>query len=362
MSGSIPQPPNSVTIDRTGPGWLIASSGYEILGSLTQPSRAATAQEDRRGRAELQVGIARSARSLEQMVVIKRFHGCPPDADWLQLVGELEFACSLRHENVVRTLGIGLEAGRYFAISEYLEGATLEALLESCVATQTQLPHTAVVRILLSILNAVNYADQMANSGQSDLAGALPTAGQALARAFLAVDDVFITSDGQVKLLGFKGTHARPCPTNAPAMDALLEQQLTPELRRVLPRLVRAANDSAHDSVDELRRALLREERLREERLREESSSDEAGRSAPAVLQGGGRAELTSALRQVLRKERAQQALRLAKEFARLRGPVRRPAPFADDEEVAPASGYRRVGARESSATVPFGLVRPLRR
>jgi hypothetical protein len=290
------------------------------------------------GRAEIQVGIARAAKSLEQMVVIKRFHACPAEADWLQLVAELEFASLLRHENVVRTLGIGLEAGRYFIINEYLEGATLEALLDSCAATQTQLPHASVVRILLSILDAVNHADQVARSGHSDAAGTPRSPGHALARASLAVDDVFITCDGQVKLLGFKSTHARPCPTSAPAIDALLEQQLTRELRRALPRLVRAANDGANDPADEIRATL---------------------RSTGPAAPGDGRTELTLAMRQVLRQERARQALRLAREFARLRGPVRRPPPLSGDEDVAPASGYRRVVPRESSTTAPFGLVRP---
>jgi len=339
MSGSIPNPPNSVTVDRTGPSWLVASSGYEILGSLAQPfSRAAAAEENRAGRAEIQLGVERSARSLEQMVVLKRFHNCPPDADWLQLVAELEFATLLQHENIVRTVGIGLEAGRYFALHEYLEGATLEALLEHSAATQAPLPHSAVVRILLSILDAVKYADLMASAGHSDLAGIARSPGHALARAFLAVDDVFITCDGQVKVLGFKSTHARPFPTSAPAIDALLEQQLTRELRRALPRLVRAANDGANDPADQIRATL---------------------RAASPASQGDGRAELTSAMRNVLRKERAQQALRLANEFARLRGPVRRPPPRGSEDEAPPASGYRRIGPRESSVTAPFGLVRP---
>jgi hypothetical protein len=324
---------NSVSLDRTGPSWLVASSAYEILGSLA----LSAAEELRAGRAEIKVGIARSARSLEQMVVLKRFHQCPPDPDWLQLVAELEFARLLQHENIVRTLGIGLEAGRYFVIQEYLEGATLEALLQSCAATGLQLPHAAVVRMLLSLLDAVTYAEHMASSGQPQLEGAPRNPGYALPRALLAVDDVFITCDGQVKLLGFKSTHARPCPTQAPAIDALLQQQLTPELRRALPRLARAANDGVSDPTQQIRRVLC------------------AGGAAGQQ----GRAELALAMRQVRRTERARQALRLAKEFARLRGPVRRPPPLASEDEPAPASGYRRIGSRESSVTAPFALVRP---
>jgi hypothetical protein len=115
-----------------------------------------------RGRAEVQVGIPQAAHSLEQMVLIKRFHAHAPEADWLQLVAELELASWLRHDNIVRTLGIGLEAGRYFMIKEFLEGATLRACLAWSAASHARLGNVVVAHILLAILDAVKHASAVA--------------------------------------------------------------------------------------------------------------------------------------------------------------------------------------------------------
>jgi hypothetical protein len=365
--------PNSASVDRTGPTWLVESKGYDILAELARGKfvRDPLARDPLSGgqcRANLEIGIPRSAQSLEQMVVIKRFHAEPAQSDWLQLVAELEFASALRHENVIRTFGIGLEGGRYFSISEYVEGATLEACLEWAAATRTRLGNPVVARILLGILDAVKHASVTAKSGLS----------QALARASVAVDDVFISYDGQVKLLGFKGSHggARRAST---AIDALLEQQLTPELRRVLPRLIRAVDDSERDPAQELRSALLQDDDLardtvapssgvRPNLLRRVIPGDAVpGAVVPAsgVPGSEGRAELSGVMRHVQRNERAQRALLFAKSFSQLRGPVRRSSALTGEEEAQPASGFRRImpaAPGRSAATQPFGLVGPARR
>ena len=357
--------PNSVSVDRSGPTWLVESKGYDILAEL---SRGRIASEN--SRADLAIGIPRSAHSLEQMVVIKRFHAESADSDWLQLVGELEFATALRHENVLRTFGIGLESGRYFSISEYVEGATLQACLQWAAATRTRLGNLVVARILLGILDAVKHAGLVAQSGLS----------QRLARSSVAVDDVFISYDGQIKLLGFKGTHGgvKRAPT---AIDALLEQQLTPELRRVLPRLIRAVDDTVCDPAQEIRKALLHDDdRVPSSGVHAHSVRIIApGSPIPAgALPGNeGRAELSGVMRHVQRSERAQRALLFARSFSQLRGPVRRASALTGEEEAPPVSGFRRIVADPPPApgvappvgapkpfgiTQPFGLVRPVRR
>jgi hypothetical protein len=367
--------PNSVSVDRSGPTWLVESKGYDILAEL---SRGRLAQEN--SRADLEIGIPRSAHSLEQMVVIKRFHAESAECDWLQLVGELEFATTLRHENVLRTFGIGLESGRYFSISEYVEGATLQACLEWAAATRTRLGNPVVARILLGILDAVKHAGLVAQSGLS----------QRLARSPVAVDDVFISYDGQIKLLGFKGAHGGAKRARN-AIDALLEQQLTPELRRVLPRLIRAVDDTPCDPAQEIREALLLDAdraldsgapssgvRSHSVRIIAPGSPIPAGAIGSSVSPGDeGRAELAGVMRHVQRNERAQRALLFARSFSQLRGPVRRASALTGEEEAPPVSGFRRIAAAPAPAlgaaapvgaskplgiTQPFGLVRPLRR
>jgi hypothetical protein len=347
---SVFEKPLRASVDRSGPAWLVDSTEYDLLARLSPPVSSGAVSWPasprlrvvppalstiERGRAEVQVAIPKTARSLEQMVVIKRFHADAPECDWVQLVAELELASWLRHDNVVRTLGIGLEAGRYFLINEFLEGATLQACLEWSVATRTRLGNLVVAHVLLAIMGAVKHASAVARSEQS----------QALVCAPVAADDVFITYDGQVKLLGFKSSHGRSAAAGTAsrqtAVDVLLEQQLTRELRRVLSRLAQAANDTAPDPAEEFRSAFC---------------------PAGAELGSAGRAELSNVMRQVLRQERALQALRLAKAFAQLRGPVRRSSVLTGEEEAPPLSGLRRIRATDVDAAEPFGMGPPIQR
>jgi hypothetical protein len=158
----------------------------------------------------------------------------------------------------------------------------------------------------------------------------------------VAADDVFITYDGQVKLLGFKSIHGRSAAAGAAArlsaIDALLEQQLTRELRRVLSRLARAANDTVSDPAAEIRSAFCPE---------------------GGTARSAGRVELSGVMSNVLRSERALQALRLAKAFAQLRGPVRRSCALTGREETPPASGLRRISPRELDAAAERSRGRP---
>jgi hypothetical protein len=59
----------------------------------------------------------------------------------------------------------------------------------------------------------------------------------------------------------------------------------------------------------------------------------------------------------VLRSERALQALRLAKAFAQLRGPVRRSSALTGREETPPASGLRRISPCDLGGAEPLALI-----
>jgi hypothetical protein len=98
------------------------------------------------------------------MLVMKRFHRDAAGADWIHLVIELELARQLRHENLVRTMGIGLEAGGYFQITEFLEGMALPQLLAWARSARTRFSNAVVARILLAIIDAVKHAQSVATS------------------------------------------------------------------------------------------------------------------------------------------------------------------------------------------------------
>lgn len=296
--------PNQTSFDRERQPWLMSSGELAILETLSQSVRA-----------DVAVAVAPGARSFEEMVVLKRFRRDAAGADWIHLVVELELARQLRHENLVRTHGIGLEAGGYFQVSEYLEGVTLPQLLAWARATRTHFTNAVVARILLAIIDAVKHAESVATSD----------AALELIRGPVAAEDVLVTYDGQVKVLGFKSSHARvdsfESAPRAVAIDVLLQQHMTPELRRSLRSLSLQAEPGA-DHWQEIRKALYfwRDE---------ESATD-------------GRNELRRVLRRVMQRERARSALKLATAFAQLRAPQLRAAARAAADE-APQSGVRRI-------------------
>lgn len=302
--------PYQTSFDRERQPWLMSSGGLAILETLSSGVRA-----------DVAVAVAPGARSFDEMVVLKRFRRDAQGADWIHLVVELELARQLRHENLLRTTGIGLEAGGYFQICEYLEGVTLPQLLAWARATGARFSNAIVARLLLAIIDAVKHAESVATS----------EAALELIRGPVAAEDVFVCYDGQVKVLGFKSCHARSGGGEAErsaAIDVLLQQHMTPELRRSL-RSLSLHGEAAGDHWQEVRKALYfwRDE---------ESATD-------------GRNELRRLLRNVMQRERARSALRLASAFAQLRAPQLRAAARAAADE-APQSGVRKIGPLEGEA------------
>jgi hypothetical protein len=231
---------------------------------------------------------------------------------------------------VARTLRIGFEHGRHFVVNEYLEGTTLRTLLRYAALAAAHVPDAAVVRVLLALVAAVDHAGGVSASARA----------RSLSRQSIAADDVFITYDGNVKLLGFKG-HPAADPRSIGAgagadnaVDALLSAHLTPELAAVL---VRAAGHGvrAHGGLWRVRQALQAWQTR-------ELGSD--GRSElvtlMSILPTGVRLEARARLEAAF--ENARQARQL-KSWP--------PLPLDVEEPPSPLSGIRRtrVGADASA-------------
>ena len=303
---SLPATRNAPSTESDPSSRSVGGGRYSILSALSQGPRA-----------QISLGVAEGAASLDQMVVIKQFHPLAAATGWTQLVPELELASCLDCPDVLRTLDVALQPEACFLVQRYVEGATLRACLDWANTTHTRLPNAAVARILVAILGAVKQADQAAGS-----------AGQrALVHAPIAADDVFVGCDGQVKLLGFKGRRAEALEGRSGArvaIDALLAQHLTPELSAVLARFARARCARAPEESGAILQALQR------------------WRSQELVSDG--RAELSRMLRHVERRERARQALRAARAFSSLSGPRSHADEVLAAESAPPQSGFRRIG------------------
>ena len=198
---------------------VLSRGGFSIVGKLRGS-----------GRADVSICLPEGARRIDDLVVLRALALAEgPDAPSGALPVELELAASIYHDNIVRTLGTGWEAGRPFIVSEYLEGTTLRRLLRWLGSRGQRLANPELSRILVAIIAAVEHADRSVKKPHA----------RALVHHVISADDVFVTYSGDVKLLGFKpprprAEDERAQPGEDAALDALLSTQQSPELAAVL--------------------------------------------------------------------------------------------------------------------------------
>ncbi|HTV23950.1 MAG TPA: protein kinase [Polyangiaceae bacterium] len=308
------------------------------IQSLPLPSEAVVrAPEERLGqyallrrlpaglRAEVWLGLPPGCASLGQLVAIKAFFPHVKGPALAALSAELSLAPRLGHSNIVRTLRVDRDGQRPFIVSEHLEGMTLRALLRRVRVERASIGAPSLARVLLGIVRAVCHAQrQVATSAE-----------KALVAQTIAADDVFITFDGAVKLLGFKAQLAniepsgpvstQPDPSAPAAIDALLSEHLTPELGRVLE----AACSNGSRGLYGLTRIGRELERWQAEALRSE-----------------GRGELAALMDLMFPSARLEQRAQLEfllEQWTSARSPG---APLSSDlSDAPPASGFRTVTA-----------------
>lgn len=289
---------------------------YSIIGKLRS-----------QGRADISIGLPRGARSVEQLVVIKTLAPATLEGGERELPPEIELSSILYHDNLVRTLGVGYEAERHFVVSEYLEGTTLRRLLRWLSERGQKLPNAAVARILLAIFAAVEHADRAAETPEA----------RAIVHQPIGAEDVFVTYDGAVKLLGFKSEPARVAaaggaPSASPAaVDDLLSNQQSPELATVLARIGKRVPSAAVVGLWQIARML-------QLWLADELGSD-------------GRAELATVMAGVLPEGRAQRRAQLATACGR----VLRASDASAESDHAPADVPPVSGCRISGPDGAFG-------
>jgi protein tyrosine kinase len=272
-------------------------------------------------RTEVWLGLLEEADALEKVVLIKIFYPHPAGAALDALTAELELAGKLTHENVARTLRVGFEHGRHFVVNEYFEGTTLRTLLRYVALARAHVPDAAVVRVLLALVAAVDHAGGVSASARA----------RSSSRQAIAADDVFITYDGKVKLLGFKGQLAAGQGWNGArvgadnAVDALLSAHLTPALAAIL---VRAAGNGVRP-----RDGLWRVGQALQDWQTEELGTD-------------GRSELVTLMSLIPTAVRLESRARLEAAFENARRARQRriwpQLPLGVEEGSAPVSGIRR--------------------
>jgi len=115
------------------------------------------------------------------------------DTDFLNMfLNEARLAARLNHPNVVQTYEVGLEDDQHFLAMDYLDGQPLHAVLRR--ATRAKMPLDIHVRIIADALAGLHYAHTLRDFDGTALS---------VVHRDVSPQNVFVTYDGQVKLVDF---------------------------------------------------------------------------------------------------------------------------------------------------------------
>lgn len=114
----------------------------------------------RGGMGTVYIARAVGAAGFERLVVLKRLHAHLLDErDAVQrFLDEARMAAWVQHANVVSTHQVGSDDDGYFLVLEYVEGASLEELLDRAALRGERMPPAIVLRIALDALAGLQAA------------------------------------------------------------------------------------------------------------------------------------------------------------------------------------------------------------
>jgi eukaryotic-like serine/threonine-protein kinase len=121
---------------------------------------------------------------------------------------EARLAAQLNHPNVVQTYEVGTEGDRHVIVMEYLEGQSLSACVRRAAAEGTPMPLALQLRIIINALDGLHYAHELSGYEGASLQ---------LVHRDISPQNIFVTYDGQVKVLDFGIAKATSASTHTAA-------------------------------------------------------------------------------------------------------------------------------------------------
>lgn len=150
----------------------------------------------RGGMANVYLALARSAGGVSKLVVLKALRQeIAEEAGSLRMfLDEARLAAQLNHPNVVQTYEVGTEGDRHVIVMEHLEGQPLSRILRLAQGVDRQLSEAMFVHIIIGLLEGLHYAHELKSYEGEPLR---------LVHRDVSPQNVFVTYDGQVKVLDF---------------------------------------------------------------------------------------------------------------------------------------------------------------
>lgn len=148
------------------------------------------------GMANVYLAVTQGSSGVQKLVVLKALRSelaAEPEA-LSMFLDEARLAAQLNHANVVQTYEVGSYRGRSVIVMEYLEGQSFFRLMRECQAVSKPLPLSIGVRILICALEGLHYAHELTAYDGTPLE---------IVHRDVSPQNIFITYDGQVKVLDF---------------------------------------------------------------------------------------------------------------------------------------------------------------
>ena len=150
----------------------------------------------RGGMSNVYLAVAHGPGGVNKLVVLKALL---PDLSaepyaLTMFLDEARLAAQLNHPNVVQTYEVGTEGDRHVIVMEYLEGQSLSIVIKRSEQAGSPLPLGLHLRMIVSALEGLHYAHELKAYDGSLLQ---------LVHRDISPQNVFVTYDGQVKVLDF---------------------------------------------------------------------------------------------------------------------------------------------------------------
>jgi eukaryotic-like serine/threonine-protein kinase len=148
------------------------------------------------GMADVYLAVSMGPAGFSKLQVIKRLRPMLADEPELRtmFLDEAKLAARLNHRNVVQTNEVGLADNQYFIAMEYLDGQPYHRLIAHSLKLARPVPLAITIRILCEVLAGLHYAHELTDYDGSKLD---------IVHRDVSPQNVFITYDGQVKLVDF---------------------------------------------------------------------------------------------------------------------------------------------------------------
>lgn len=154
------------------------------------------------GMADVFLAVSRGLAGFNKLVVIKRLRAALAE-DWefrRMFLDEARLAARLNHPNVVQTYEVGELGGSYFIAMEYLDGQPLHKVIREAARLGAPLGPLVSARIVADALSGLHNAHELTDYGGAPLR---------IIHRDVSPHNIFVTYDGQVKLVDFGIAKAR---------------------------------------------------------------------------------------------------------------------------------------------------------